>query len=147
MKTGQKQSSSWRDLILTNRHCRTHKHTYVIMSTHYRIPGNGMSALFMHNAAPLRRLSSMMLILFCMNLSHSFPFIFMFVSLPLERLIKVCDVFLFSDSSALLLYLFTFWWGSHTSVCWEGILISCNFPALTCMRVKCGIRRRQVGFL
>lgn len=81
--------------------------------------------------------------LVCMNLSHSFSFIFMFVSLPLEWLIKVCAVLLFSNSSASLLYLFTFRWGSHTSVCWERILISCNFPVLTCMRVKCGSMRQE----
>lgn len=52
----------------------------------------------------------------------------------LERLIKV---------RAMLLYLFTLWWGSHTSVCCEGILISCNFPALACTAVKCGKRQED----
>lgn len=70
--------------------------------------------------------------LVCRNTSHCFGHIFMVVSpsLPPKRLIKSRVVFLFSNSSASLLYLFTFRWNSHTVVRWNGILISCNFPAL-----------------
>ncbi len=69
-----------------------------------------------------------------------FCFILMFVSLLPAAINQGLCFAPGSDSSALLLYLFVFWWGScrPTFVCWEGILISCNFPALTWIGVKCG---------
>lgn len=75
--------------------------------------------------------------LFCMNVFHSFPLNFHVCLLPPgEWLIKVCALLLVLTLPNQCFYLFIFRWGSHASVCWEGILISCNFPAQTSMIVK-----------
>lgn len=100
----------------------------------------------MYNAAPLRCpcLHDAYLVLYEF-ISFFFPFIFMLVSLLPGAINQGSCCAVHSDSSASLRYLFTWWCGSHTSVCWEGILISCNFPAPTCTRVagghRCGFYR------
>lgn len=79
---------------------------------------------FVYNAALLRSLSAMMLILLCLIL---FPSPCLHFCLTLERLINVWARALNSDSFASLLYLFAFWWSSHTSVhWWKEFLISWN---------------------
>lgn len=115
----------------------SHKQTNMKPNTHYQIPGTTGSIVcnlcimqLLQDASPPWCLSCFVWI----YLILSFPYIFMFVSLLPGAINQASCYALSCDSRASLPYLFTFWWGTRTSVCWEGILISCNFPALTCVR-------------
>lgn len=61
----------------------------------------------------------------------------------LQLLIKVCAVLLAPTPLQRCFIYSPPGRGSHASVCWEGILISCNFPMLTCAVARCGDSREN----
>lgn len=141
-KSGPQSDKRPTGLIMNHESCphtHTWKHTCTKLNTHYQIPSTGVIVCKLWIIEPLWDAS----LPWCWSCFvwiyfSLFPFILLFVSLLPGAINQGSCYALSSDSSASLLYLFTFWWGSHTSVCWRGILISCNFPAPTCTGVKCG---------